>query len=381
MVVSRMNPAARPPGGVRATEEHGLTSEVIFQRSGASGRITLNRPQALNALNHEMCRAIHQRLAEWAVDDTVRLVVIDGAGERAFCAGGDVRALYRLRRAGREADLIAFYRDEYRLNAFIKRYPKPYVALIDGIAMGGGVGVSVHGSHRVATERTVFAMPETGIGLFPDVGATWFLPRLPGEIGCFLGLTGHRLGTADCLYTGLADVAVHSDQLPDLIAALGGAADADAIGDILRRTAASSPAADAPPALAALRDEIDTAFAGARVEDILTRLDRAGSAFARAATATLRQKSPTSLKVALHQMREGARHTFDECMQLEYRLACRFMRGHDFFEGVRAVVIDKDNIPDWQPATLAAVTGEIVAGYFAPLPEGELAIDLPPAAG
>ncbi len=356
-----------------------MTSEVIFQRSGTMGRITLNRPQALNALTHEMCRAIHQCLARWAVDDAVRLVVIDGAGERAFCAGGDVRALYRLRQAGREGELIAFYRDEYRLNAFIKRYPKPYVALIDGIAMGGGVGVSVHGSHRVATERTVFAMPETGIGLFPDVGATWFLPRLPGETGCFLGLTGHRLGTADCLYAGLADLAIHSDQLPDLIAALGGAADAGAVGDILRGGAASFPAA--PPPLAVQRDEIDTAFAATSVEAILTHLDRSGSAFARATAATLRQKSPTSLKVTLRQMREGARHRFDECMRLEYRLACRFMRGHDFFEGVRAVVIDKDSKPDWQPATLAEVTGEMVAGYFAPLPEGELALDPPPAAG
>lgn len=356
-----------------------MTSEVIFQRSGAMGRITLNRPQALNALTHDMCRTIHRRLAEWAVDDAVRLVVIDGVGERAFCAGGDVRALYRLWQEGHEGDLIAFYRDEYRLNAFIKRYPKPYVALIDGIAMGGGVGVSVHGSHRVATERTVFAMPETGIGLFPDVGASWFLPRLPGEIGCFLGLTGHRLGTADCLDTGLVDVAIHSDQLPGLIAALGGAADADAVGDILRRAAGSF--AVAAPSLAAQRDEIDAAFAATTVEDILAHLDRSGAAFARAAAATLRQKSPTSLKVTLRQMREGARHTFDECMRLEYRLACRFMRGHDFFEGVRAVVIDKDNAPDWRPATLAEVTGEMVSGYFAPLPEGELAFGPPPGPG
>jgi enoyl-CoA hydratase len=246
--------------------------------------------------------------------------------------------------------------------------------------MGGGVGVSVHGSHRVASERTVFAMPETGIGLFPDVGATWFLPRLPGEIGCFLGLTGHRLATADCLYTGLADVAVPSDQLPDLIAELGGAADAAGIDDILRRAAASFPTPDVAPPLAALRGEIDAAFAGGSIDDILARLDRSGSAFARVAAAALRRKSPTSLKVTLHQMREGARHTFDECMQLEYRLACRFMRGHDFFEGVRAVVIDKDNAPDWRPSTLDAVTDEMVAGYFAPLPEGELKIDRPPGA-
>lgn len=358
-----------------------MTDDVTFQRIGTAGRITLNRPQALNALTHEMCRSMQERLAAWAVDDAVKLVVVDGAGGRAFCAGGDVRALYRAWQTGRIADQLAFYRDEYRLNAFVKRYPKPYVALIDGIVMGGGAGVSLHGSHRVATERTVFAMPETGIGLFPDVGATWFLSRLAGKIGCFLGLTGHRLATADCLYTGLADVAVSSDQLPNLIDALGSAPDAAAIDKILGAAAASFPPADTAPPLAALRGEIDATFAGAGIEDIMAKLDRSGSAFARVAAAALRRKSPTSLKVTLRQMREGARLTFDDCMRLEYRLACRFMRGHDFFEGVRAVILDKDNTPDWQPPTLDAVTDEIVAGYFAPLPDGELALGRPAGSG
>lgn len=351
-----------------------MAEELIFGRVGNAGHVTLNRPRALNALTHAMCRGLHAQLAAWAEDPAVRLVVIDGAGDKAFCAGGDVRAVYRGRQDGKLAELVALYRDEYRLNRFIKRYPKPYVALIDGIVMGGGVGVSVHGSHRVASERTLFAMPETGIGLFPDVGGSWFLPRLPGQVGCFLGLTGQRLGAADCLEVGLADVIVPSDRRPSLIEVLGTATSAADVDDVLRRTA--SPAA--PPGAArlrGLRGEIDAAFAADDVEAILRNLDAAGTAFTRETAALLRQKSPTSLKVTLRQLREGARLSFDDCMRMEYRLVSRFMQGHDFFEGVRALLIDKDNEPDWQPASLGDVTADMVAGYFAPLPEGDLTFD------
>lgn len=347
-----------------------MTAELVCERIGGMGRIVLNRPQALNALTRDMCRALHDRLAGWARDEAVKLVVIAGAGERAFCAGGDVRALYADRQAG-GSERFAFYRDEYRLNAFIKRYSKPYVALLDGIVMGGGVGVSIHGSHRVATERTVFAMPETGIGLFPDVGGTFFLPRLPGQVGLFLGLAGHRLNAADCLYAGLADVEIRADRLPALIDALSEATDADTVSATLARFA--TPAASAP--LSALRGEIDRCFSEGNVEAILAALERQGTAFGRDTAALLRRKSPTSLKVTLRQLREGARLGFEDCMRLEYRLASRFMRAHDFFEGVRAVVIDKDNRPAWRPATLDAVTDGQVAAYFAPLPDGELMLD------
>lgn len=349
-----------------------MTAELLLERLGAVGRITLNRPQALNALTRAMCRALHAQLAAWARDDAVKVVVIDGAGERAFCAGGDIRALYADRQAGGN-ERFAFYRDEYRLNAFIKRYPKPYVALMDGIVMGGGVGVSIHGSHRMATERTVFAMPETGIGLFPDVGGTYFLPRLPGRIGFFLGLTGYRIRAADCLYAGLADGAVESRKLPDLIDALSDVADADAVSATLVRFA--QPAGPAP--LAEQRGAIDQCFAVDSIEEILARVDGLETPFGGETGAALRRKSPTSLKVTLRQLREGARLDFEDCMRLEYRLACRFMQDHDFFEGVRAVVIDKDNRPAWQPATLDAVGGELVDAYFAPLPDGELTFDDP----
>jgi enoyl-CoA hydratase len=347
-----------------------VSAEVIFRRIAGAGHVTLNRPQALNALTHDMCLRLQDQLAAWAADDAVRLVIVEGAGERAFCAGGDIRALYADWQAGGD-QRFRFYRDEYRLNRFIKRYPKPYVALIDGIVMGGGVGLSIHGSHRVATERTMFAMPETGIGLFPDVGGTFFLPRLPGQIGTFLGLTGHRLNAADCLHAGLVEVALRAERLPGLVEALAEASDADAVGAILARFA--EPAEAAP--LAALRPEVDRCFAADSVEAILAKLEAEGSAFAQDTAAALRRKSPTSLKVTLRQLREGARLDFDDCMRLEYRLACRFAAGHDFFEGVRAVVIDKDNKPDWRPPTLEGVSAAAVAAYFAPLPSGELTFD------
>lgn len=347
-----------------------MTSELLIERRGDAGLVTLNRPRALNALTREMCLALHGQLALWARDDAVKLVVIAGAGDRAFCAGGDVRALYDDRQAGGR-ERFDFYRDEYRLNAAIKRFPKPYVALMDGIVMGGGVGVSIHGSHRVATERTVFAMPETGIGLFPDVGGTFFLPRLPGRIGTFLGLTGHRLQAADCRYAGIADVEIRSARLPDLVEALCKATDAGGVSATLAAFAEPVPESW----LAGIRDEIDRSFAEESVEAILAALDRSDTPFGRKTAVALRSKSPTSLEVTLRQLREGARLGFEDCMRLEYRLACRFMRGHDFFEGVRAVVIDKDNRPRWRPETLEAVTADQVAAFFAPLPEGELTFD------
>lgn len=348
----------------------GSDDSVIFRRIGTAGHVTLNRPQAHNALTREMCVALYGKLVEWASDQSVRLVVITGAGERAFCAGGDIRALYDdWQRGGRER--FRFYWDEYRLNTLIKRFPKPYVALMDGIVMGGGVGVSIHGSHRVVTERTVFAMPETGIGLFPDVGGTYFLPRLPGRLGVFLGLTGHRLKAADCLHAGLAEVKVGAERLPDLVAALAEAADDAEVSAVLDRFAEP---AGAPP-LAALTPEIGESFAEDEVERILAALDRSETEFARGCAAALRQKSPTSLKVTLRQLRAGALLEFEDCMRLEYRLACRFMEGHDFFEGVRAVVIDKDHRPQWRPDTLEGVTEAVVDGYFAPLGSGELSFD------
>ena len=339
--------------------------EVLFEREGAAGFVTLNRPKALNALTLAMVRALHPQLEAWAADEAVSCVVVQGAGEKAFCAGGDIRALHDWGKA-KDRTQIDFYREEYRLNRFIKKYPKPYVALIDGIDMGGGVGLSIHGAHRVVSERTLFAMPETGIGLFPDVGGTYFLPRCPGEVGMYLALTGARLKAADCLYAGLADAFVPSEKLEELKAAL---AKGDAApGEVVARF--SEPAGGAP--LAEVRAAIDTHFAGESVEEILASLDAAGSGWAQETAKIIRAKSPLSTKVAFAQVRAGAKLDFDAAMQLEFRLTNRFMAGHDFYEGVRAVVIDKDQAPKWDPATLEGVSDEMVRAYFADLGADEL---------
>jgi enoyl-CoA hydratase len=342
-------------------------AEVLFERKGAIGQIVLNRPKALNALTHSMCIAMKAQLADWAADEAVRAVVVSGAGERAFCAGGDIRALYESGKAGTPYAL-SFYRDEYILNAAIRHFPKPYIALIHGIVMGGGVGVSVHGSHRIADESTVFAMPETGIGLFPDVGGSHFLPRCPGEIGMYLALTGARLKTADALYAGVATHFVPKASWDALIAGL---ADGDAPDAVLGRLAKAVP--DAP--LAGNRQSIDRLFAGNSVEAILDALDADGSTWARETAQTIRTKSPTSLKITFRQLREGRRKEFDDCMRMEYRMVNRIIAGHDFYEGVRATIIDKDGSPKWSPVALEDVAAPAVDAYFAPLGQGELALD------
>jgi enoyl-CoA hydratase len=346
----------------------GAEDEILFSRRGAAGIVTLNRPQALNAVNHGMVLALRARLEAWANDPAVTRVVVTAAGERAFCAGGDIRHLYDLGKAGRCAEMLQFWRDEYPLNAFIKRYPKPYVALIDGIVMGGGVGVSVHGSHRVAGDRFSFAMPEVGIGFFPDVGATWFLPRLPGELGTYCALTGERLDAADGLAGGIATHRVRSGRFAELVDALAGTATVESI-----LAAFAEPAGEGR--LAARRPAIDRLFAADRVEDILAALERetgAEAEWARKIAAVIRAKSPLSLKIALAQMRRGKAWDFQTCMRAEFRIVSRIIEGHDFYEGVRAVIVDKDNAPRWRPASLAEVSEAEVERHFAPRPGDEL---------
>lgn len=345
--------------------------EILFERRGAAGIVTLNRPQALNAVTHGMVRALAAQLAAWARDPAVTRVLVTAMGGRAFSAGGDIRALYELGRAGRHDRALQFWREEYTLNTLIKRYPKPYVALIDGIVMGGGVGISVHGSHRVAGDRYQFAMPEVGIGFFPDVGATWFLPRMPGESGTYCALTGERLKAADAIATGVATHHVPSARWEDLIADLTGAAPVDAV---LARYASPLP----PGPLANRMSAVNRLFVGDRVEDILRALDREAetggpdAGFAGATAAVIRAKSPTSVKIALAQMRRGRHLSFTECMRTEFRIVSRIVYGHDFYEGVRATIIDKDQRPAWRPDSLAAVSDSEVERHFAPLSEGEL---------
>ncbi|MCO5159019.1 MAG: enoyl-CoA hydratase/isomerase family protein [Aquamicrobium sp.] len=334
-------------------------AEVLFEKRGRAGIVTLNRPKALNALNSAMVRLIHPQLVAWASDPSVELVVVRGAGEKAFCAGGDIRQLHDWGKAGDPA-MLEFYHEEYRLNAFIKRYPKPYVAVVDGIVMGGGVGLSAHGSHRVAGERLMFAMPETGIGFFPDVGGTFFLPRMPGRTGTWLALTAARLGQADALWSGFATHAVASADLGAVVDALAEKGDPD-----VTLAAFTRPASDAPAEV--LLPVIDRCFSADTVEGILARLDAEDGEWAAKQAAAIRQKSPTSLKIALRQMREGAAASFEDCMRTEYRIVSRIPAGVDFYEGVRAVIIDKDNAPKWRPDRLEDVADAAIDAYFAPL--------------
>ena len=349
-------------------------AEILYERRGAVALVTLNRPKALNALTTAMCRELDARLAAWAGDPEVAAVIVKGAGERAFCAGGDVVVIYNSGRGDRVA-AADFFQAEYRLDRRIFHYPKPYIALIDGIVMGGGVGVSVHGSHRVATGRTLFAMPETGIGLFPDVGGSHFLPRLPGALGLYLGLTGQRLKAADCLYSGIATHYLESARLPGLaeaLAAAGWSGDAEAVADRVIAGLAGDPG---PAPLAEHRAAIDRCFSRDSVEAVLAALEAEGGDWAAATRATLLRRSPTSLKLTFRQLQEGARLGFDEAMTMEYRLSQACVAGHDFLEGVRAAVIDKDRAPKWRPAGLAEVTDEMVAAHFAPLGERDLVFD------
>jgi enoyl-CoA hydratase len=341
--------------------------EILFDRRGAAGLITLNRPKALNAVTHGMVRALRAQLDQWAGDPAITRVVIQAAGERAFSAGGDIRALTDLGRAGKHTEMLQFWRDEYPLNAAIKNFRKPYVALINGIVMGGGVGVSVHGSHRVAGDRFQFAMPEVGIGFFPDVGATWFLPRMPGELGAYCGLTGERFDSADAVAAGIATHRIPSARFPALLEGLAGTVPVDAV-----LAAFAEPAGEGK--IAVRRATIDRIFAGNSVEDILAALDRASDAWAQKTVATMRTKSPLSLKLALAQVRRGKQWDFDTCMRAEFRIVSRIIEGHDFYEGVRAVIVDKDNAPVWQPVTLAGVSDADVERHFAPRPGDELVL-------
>jgi enoyl-CoA hydratase len=337
------------------------TSEVIFEIRGRLGLITLNKPQALNALSLAMVEAMEPQLQAWAADDAISAVVIQGAGDRAFCAGGDIRDLYDKR--GTDFG-PTYYRAEYTQNVTIFNYPKPYIALMDGVVMGGGVGVSIHGSHRVITERTLFAMPETGIGLFPDIGASWFLPRCPGEIGMYLGLTGYRMRAADCLYAGIGDVYISSDNIAAIIDALANTPpDRGVISAVLGEFSGNP----GPNKLAEHQAAINRCFSATSVEAIFARLAAEGSVWGNETAEILSSKSPTSLKVSFRQLRAGQALTrFEDAMTMEYRIADRCFRGNDLFEGIRAVVIDKDGAPNWQPADLAGVSENDVDEYFAP---------------
>ncbi len=353
-----------------------MSNEVLFETRGPIGLITLDRPRALNALSLEMIRAIRAQLDVWAKEPSVRAVVIRGAGDKAFCAGGDVRAvaasLGQPVPEGQQPLSSAYFREEYALNHRIHFYEKPYLAFVDGISMGGGLGLSRHGSHRIVTERLVFSMPETAIGLFPDVGGGWFLPRFPGQVGTYLALTGARGTAADAMWTSYGTHYVENSRLEGLLKALVTAHWGQEPAHVVTQRALAPFTSDPGPApLRAHREAIDRCFAKERVEDILSALAAEGTEWAEATRATLERMSPMSLKVTLRQLRKCRSLTYDEIVVIEYRLSQRMSALPDFREGIRAVLVDKDHKPRWNPATLAEVREEDVEACFAPLPGGE----------
>ncbi len=326
-------------------------AEIEFSAERGTGFVLLNRPQALNALTLDMCLGFEAELTAWAADPAIRAVIIRGAGERAYCAGGDIKQLHAVPPDRRVAVGQAFFRAEYRLNYRLRMFPKPSLSLVHGIVMGGGVGVSVHASHRVVSEDVTWAMPEMGIGMFADIGCSFVLPRAPGRIGLYLALTGARLGSADCLYARLADHIVPRARHEDLVAAIVG-------GETPERAIARFRVEPGPAPLATQRAEIDRVFALDGIRRIAAEHPLAGS--------------PTAQALTVQQMNRGARLPFAECMRMEWRMVNRVIAGHDFYEGIRAQLVDKDRNPKWRPASLDLVQEAAIARHFDPLPGDEL---------
>lgn len=339
-----------------------MTADIISRTEGSAGRISLNRPAALHALNLDMVHAMTAMLQRWANDPAVECVIIDHSEGRGFCAGGDIRFLQESALVGGEAGR-KFFHDEYQLNHLLFTYPKPVIAFMDGITMGGGVGISQPAQYRIATEDTRFAMPETGIGLFPDVGGGWYLSRLPGRVGQYLALTGARIDGADCLAVGLATHYLPSASLESVKAAI--ASNPENIEAILKGASVGAPLAK----IVESRPQIERLFASDICEEIFAALESDGGEWAIKELAGLRAKSPQTCKVALRQLSHGARFAnFADNMVMEYRIASRVLTRHDFIEGVRAVIIDKDNAPRWDPATVEGVSDTLLDEIFAPLP-------------
>lgn len=344
-----------------------MTADIIARVDGSAGRITLNRPKALNALNHPMVRAITATLAAWRDDERVKHIVIDGEGERAFCAGGDIRAVYDLIPTAPEA-ARQFWRDEYRLNAMIARYPKPYVALMDGFCLGGGVGLSSHGSHRIVTERSVVGMPETAIGFTPDVGGSLLLARAPGHAGEYMAATAYRMKAADAIYAGFADTMIAGENKAALVAALCEGRHAD---DAIEQFAIFSGLSD----LAARQARIDRAFGAATIQDAVLRLEEVAEAWEQETLERIAMHSPIALAAAHFSVRQVRNlKTIEEALDHEYRYAHRAVDLHDFREGVRALIVDKDGKPQWRPERLSGVSAGDAGALFAPIGTDELAL-------
>ncbi len=347
-----------------------MSGDVLIRKEGRAGRITLNRPAALNALTWAMALEIEKALDSWVDDAQVRAVIVDAAGGKAFCAGGDIADLYRNGRAGNYDYGRKFWADEYRLNAKIYRYAKPYVAFMDGIVMGGGVGLSSHGSHRIVTERSAVAMPETGIGLIPDVGGTFLLSRMPGRCGEYIAMTASRIGPGDAIYGGFADLYMPSEKAALAIEALCKSGDPKSVHALC----------EPPPEgeLAARQSEIDALFAGADALDCIKDLEAASTPFAQVTAAAIRRNSPLSVAAALEAVRRARNlGSLEECLVQEYRFTYRCQEMSDFLEGIRAAVIDKDRKPRWQPGRLEDLDRERVVALLSPLGAWDLPLEPP----
>ncbi|XP_055967735.1 3-hydroxyisobutyryl-CoA hydrolase, mitochondrial [Sorex fumeus] len=376
-LMSRFNSARRTDiilQHLRMTKHTDAAAEVLLEKRGCAGVITLNRPKFLNALNLNMIRQIYPQLKKWEQDPETFLIIIKGTGEKAFCAGGDIRAVSE---AGKAKQQLAkdFFREEYILNNAIDSCKKPYVAFIHGITMGGGVGLSVHGQFRVATEKSLFAMPETAIGLFPDVGGGYFLPRLQGKLGYFLALTGFRLKGRDVLKAGIATHFVDFEKLGMLeedLLALKSPSKENIAGILETYHKKSKIDQDKPFILEEHMDKINSCFSANTVEQVIENLRKDGSPFALEQLKVINKMSPTSLKITLRQLTEGSSKTLQEVLTMEYRLSQACMGGHDFHEGVRAVLIDKDQSPKWKPADLKEVTDEDLKDLFKSLGSNDL---------
>ena len=334
--------------------------DVLVRARGALRRLTLNRPAALNAITLDMAATMTAWLRSWADDPAVGTILLDGAGERAFCAGGDVRALYDAVKSGARLP-ERFWATEYHLNVLIARYAKPVIAVMDGVVMGGGVGLSAHASHRVVTDRSAVAMPEVGIGFFPDVGVSFLLGRAPGLIGSHVALTGERLAAADAILSGLADIHIATEKLAELPSSLADCRNAGDVWVLLEQLSTPPP----PGRLAAARDWIERCYGADDVETIIETLRGCDNDGARAARQAMQRASPTSLKVTLRNLRSALSfRRVEEGFQQDYRIALACIDGHDFIEGIRAAIVDKDRNPAWRPDKLTAVTPDIVERHF-----------------
>jgi len=338
--------------------------EVFFEKKGSLGLITLNRPEALNALTLNMVRLIHPKLKIWEEDNEIKTVAVTAVGDKAFCAGGDIRALYDW---GKNNDKKAtgFYYEEYQLNQLIKSYTKPYISFVNGIVMGGGVGISVHGSYRVAGENYSFAMPETGIGLFPDVGGSFFLSRLKNNVGMYLALTGSRIKSSDAIELGIAEYFIQSENFDDIFKQLSEGITPDKLLSSFNSNKVNSD-------LKNDFEKINELFSGNSLEDIFERLENDNSDFSQKNLSLLRSKSPTSLNITFRQIKNGSELNFEDCMKMEFRMVTKVMNDHDFYEGVRALIIDKDNNPAWKPETVEEVSDEEIDEFFKYLEDNEL---------